>query len=242
MKYQKEWGDFEENPNIKYGIYYYDSSTETTKFVMDSLNIKQGETYDFIEFIGNEPIFTQIFDGYLYKLNLDNNQFVQFSQIQLPAISHKAFLNSENKIVVYNAAYSSGGWQVWRDNTIPDSYSQIVSLNYINGTKIGVSPVGSFAEYQELSVSPKFKNIIYGHQIRQGANPIKTNFYLYNIKSKQTQALSTIDVPYLTPLWIDEDTFLYTGKEKPPATVYKINLISGQISNYLENVERLIFP
>lgn len=236
-----EMGESKENPNIKYGIYSYDSSTETTKYVMKSFNVQQGENYDFIGFNGDYPLFAQIFDGYLYKLDLNSNQFVKFSQAPLPAISSRAFIDNINKTVIYSAAYSSGGWQVWKDNTVPDSYSQIIAFDYLNGKKYDISPAGKYAEYQELSVSPEFKNVFYGKQLHQGTD-IKTNFYYYNVVDKQTRTLSINNVTYLTPLWLNEDTFLYMGKQDPKVTIYKTNLITGETSSFIENVDRLIFP
>jgi len=230
-----------ENPNIKYGIYSYDSATETTKYIMKSFNVQQGQDYNFIGFNGDEPLFAQTFDGYLYKLDLNSNQFVKFSQAPLPAISSRAFIDNTNKTVIYSAAYSSGGWQVWKDNTIPDSYSQIVAFDYFNGKKYDISPAGKYVEYQELSVSPEFKNVFYGKQSRQGTD-IKTNFYYYNLTDKQTRTLSINNVLHLTPLWLNEDTFLYMGKQNPKVTIYKTNLITGETSSFIENVDRLIFP
>ncbi len=174
----------------------------------------------------------------------------------IPAICGNMYINQGKELLVYEAGYASEGWNVWKNNTLSDDYSQIVLFNYKNGTKTGISKVGKFAKYQHLSVSPKFINVIFGHEILEdyidedggrGKRLKQIDFYHYNIKNKQTNLLS-VNTFWLNPLWINENVFFYTfhpiaeytGEEL--LTVYKFNLRLGSQVKFMENINHLIIP
>lgn len=225
-------GDFKKNPALKYGVYYYDFSSQKLNFIKE-IPIKQGESYDFVQVVNNAPVYAQIFDGYYYQLDLQSENFTKFTDKQFPAISNKAFINSNLGIIIYQAGYSDSGWQVWRDNSVPNSYSQILLIDYKNNKKIEVSPKGMWAQYQRLIVSPNYKTVVYSDEP-------KRLYYSYDITTENTTTLNISNYIFL-PIWLDDDSFLYLDSNgSKPGTVYKYNLRNNSQEVLIDNVDVLI--
>lgn len=231
----------EKNPNIQYGMHYYESTTGTSKLIDDKLHVADGTIYDFIGFDGNDPYFANVIDGNYYKLNLANSKYEVFSSIKFPGISSRAVIDTKNKTVTYSSAYGNGGWEVYRDSTIPDSYSQILALNYSTGKKTLISPQGAFAQFQSISVSPNKDKVFYEEQSKNNSN-LASVFKIYSHETKQTKTLPITNVNYLTPIWISNDSFIYYVKTNTESAVYKMDLTSNTASVFLNNVSTLLYP
>ena len=231
-----EMGAGTETPGTEYGIYYYSEGEPGVKFLAKSFYFGKDESfgsYDFVKFIDDKAIFTNSRDWRLYTLNPGKNEFVVFSDVALPYFSIGGFIEPKKGLIVYQA----GG-----ESNTPYSSSQILSLNYTNGTKSEISPLGKWAEYQYLSVSPEFTNVVYGHQTYKENQIDRIDFYVYNIASKETRPLNLKDPSHVVT-WLDENTFFYVTREPYPGlrSVYKVDLTNNKISSFLENLDEVFF-
>jgi len=228
------------NRCIKYGVHYYDSIADLIYYVGEAPYIKKGEFYYhyyFTGFIGDNPIYAQNLDGYYYRLDPIKNKFYKYTRMPMPGIVHTSYFNIKKNLLVYDCHYANLGQETWKDSVASDSHSQIILVSLDNYSKTYISPAGNYAEYQYLSVSPNFENVVYGHQM--GGS--KRTYYSYNINSRHIKPLSKIHATYLVPLWLDDETFLYAD-QKPLATFYKYNLKTDDITKYIENIDYYIIP
>ncbi|MFA5035320.1 MAG: hypothetical protein WC500_06045 [Candidatus Margulisiibacteriota bacterium] len=225
------------NRYIKYGVHYYDAIANRFNYIDQRLFNKEGAVYYYVGFIDNVPIYAQILDGYYYKLDPINNKLSKYTRMPIPAIASTSYFNIKKNILIYDGHYANQGQNIWKDSAIPDLYSQIVLVSLDNYSKTYISLAGDYAEYQYLSVSPNFENVIYGHQMGGSERA----YYSYNINSRHTKPLSKIHATYLVPLWLDDETFLYAD-QKPLAILYKYDLKTDAITKYIENIDYYTIP
>lgn len=231
----------EKNPDVRYGTCFYDLSSDTVKFVRESV-FERDEQYRFVQFVGDVPIYAQYPDDYLYALDPNNNRLTKFSKVPLPGIgsSNDASINTEKGVAVYTSTRSSPGAE-----TTETSYGQIVSLDYRSGNRTAISPAGTFAEYHVSGVSPNFESVIYGHKIRDGPVVRKTDFYHYDYKTGQTKLLAMGSDLLFPQLWLNDEEFLYASRyvsKNEPATIYKVDLRLGDRTAVLKNITWLVTP
>ena len=134
--------------------------------------------------------------------------------------------------------FSSSGSVALQINSTGEDTSQIVIHNYHKTAYLAVSPQGTYAEYQGLSVSPNFKNLTYIHEVRTNGGPDVDFYecYVYNIlENKLRKALISTDRPRI--VWLDDNSFVFRD---PPVRSWPVkdygNLIKFSIDGFRKDV------
>ncbi len=123
-------------------------------------------------------------------------------------------------------------------NSSTKDTSQITIFDSSNNTYTPASPQGVFAEFQRLSVSPNFKNLIYVHQVRNNEEQ-----YVYNVQNKKIQDLN-MDLGNI--IWLDDYNLLYrypvikSWPVKDHGNLIKFNIENFKREVFLETISELV--
>lgn len=130
--------------------------------------------------------------------------------------------------------FSASGGVALGVSSVEKNTSQIVIQNHPQATSLAVSPVGAFAEYQGLSVSPNFKNLTYIHEVRTDGRPGVDYYelYVYNILEKKSRkALVSNYRPRV--VWLNDDSFVFRD---PPVRSWPVkdygNLLKFSVDSF----------